>query len=47
MSKWSRLKVALLTAVATLSALNWGSCLLGDSWWPRMQQYVTIANLFD
>lgn len=47
MSKWSRLKVALLTAAAMLSALQFGSCLLGQDWWQRVVQYEVIANLFD
>lgn len=46
MSKWSRLKVALLTATATLSALQLGGCL-GADWYQRVVQYVVIGNLFD
>jgi hypothetical protein len=46
MSKWSRLKVALLTAAATLSALQFGGCLGGD-WYQRVVQYTVIGNLFD
>lgn len=46
MSKWSRLKVALLTATATLSTLQLGACL-GADWYQRVQQYVIIGNLFD
>lgn len=46
MSKWSRLKVAMLAATATLSMLNFGGCL-GANWWQRVQQYVVIGNLFD
>jgi hypothetical protein len=46
MSKWSRLKVALLTATATLSALQLTGCL-GDGWYQRIVQYVVIGNLFD
>jgi len=46
MSKWSRLKVALLTATATLSALQFGGCLGGD-WYKRIVEYVVIGNLFD
>ena len=46
MSKWSRLKVALLTATATLSAVALGGCL-GENWYARLQQYVIIGNLFD
>jgi len=47
MSKWSRLKVALLTASVTLAALSWGGCL-GD-WinWKTIQQYVAIGSIFD
>jgi hypothetical protein len=46
MSKWSRLKVALLTATATLSALQLTGCL-GSDWYQRVVQYVVIGNLFD
>jgi len=46
MSKWSRLKVALLVAGATLSAWGLGSCL-GSDWYNRVVQYVVIGNLFD
>lgn len=46
MSMWSRLKVAMLTATATLSALQFGGCL-GNDWYQRVQQYVIIGNLFD
>jgi len=46
MSKWSRLKVALLTATAVLSSLQLGGCL-GANWYQRLQQYVIIGNLFD
>jgi len=46
MSKWSRLKIALLTAVVTLSALQLGGCL-GENWYQRVIQYVVIGNLFD
>lgn len=51
MSKWSRLKVAMLTAVATLSAVQLGGgCALWnglESVYPRILQLVTIANIFD
>lgn len=46
MSKWSRLKVALLVAAATLSAWNFGDCL-GQDWYQRVIQYTVIGNLFD
>lgn len=46
MSKWSKLKMALLTATSTLSALALGGCL-GDDWYQRVLQYVTIGNIFD
>ena len=46
MSKWTRLKGALLTATATLSALQLGGCL-GNDWYQRVVQYVVIGNLFD
>ena len=46
MSKWSKLKVALLTATSMLSALLLGGCISGDLW-NRITQYVVIGNLFD
>jgi hypothetical protein len=45
MSKWSRLKVALLTAV-TLSAMQLGGCL-GNLSWDRIMPYVAIGSIFD
>lgn len=49
MSKWSRLKVALLTAATTLSALQFGGCLggLGDNFYERVLSYVVIGNIWD
>jgi hypothetical protein len=47
MSKWSRLKVALLAATATLSGLGFGLGCLGDNWYQRVVQYTVIGNLFD
>jgi hypothetical protein len=46
MSKWSRLKVALLAAGVTLAGWGFGSCL-GNDWYQRLMQYVAIGNLFD
>lgn len=46
MSKWSRLKVALFVATATLAGLPLVGCL-GDNWYQRLTQYVIVANLFD
>jgi len=46
MSKWSRLKMAVLAAVTTLSALQLGGCLGGD-WYQRVLQYVAIGSIFD
>jgi hypothetical protein len=47
MSKWSRLKVALLAASATLAGFGGlGSCL-GQDWYQRVVQYTVIGNLFD
>ena len=46
MSKWSKLKVALLTSTAVLSALQLGGCVGGD-FFQRVIQYVVIGNLFD
>jgi len=46
MFKWSGLKVALLAATSTLSALLLGGCLGGDVA-KKVIQYVAIGNLFD
>jgi hypothetical protein len=48
MSKWSRLKIAMLAAASTLSALGMGlgGCL-GSDWYQRVVQYVVVGNLFD
>jgi len=43
----SRTKLALLTATTTLSALAWGSCLLGNNWYQRVLQYVAVGSIFD
>jgi hypothetical protein len=45
MSKWSRLKVAVLTT-ATLAALQFGGCLQLPSW-NTILQYVAIGSIFD
>jgi len=42
----SRFRMALLTAVTTLSALALGGCLGGD-WYQRVLQYVAIGSIFD
>jgi len=42
----SRFRMALLTAVTTLSALQLGGCLGGD-WYQRVLQYVAIGSIFD
>jgi hypothetical protein len=47
MSKWSRLKVAVLAAAATLSGWGFGAGCLGNDWYQRVVQYVVIGNLFD
>ncbi len=56
MSKWSRLKVAVLTAGAALSAVQVaGGCAIGggggfgwlESNFGRILQLVTIANIWD
>ena len=46
MSKWNMLKVALLTATTTLSALQLGGCLGGDLW-QRIVQMVVVGNVLD
>jgi len=47
MSKWSKLKVALLTATSTVSALLLGGCLGVDLGWDKIMQYVAIGSIFD
>jgi len=46
MSKWSKLKLALLTATSTLSALALGGCLSGDVY-RKIVQYTVIASIFE
>lgn len=46
MSKWTRVKIAVITSTAILMAWGFGSCLPGLSW-DRVVQLTTIANLFD
>ena len=45
----SRFRMALLTAITTLSALQLGGCGLGmgDDWYQRVLQYVAIGSIFD
>lgn len=45
MCKWSRLKLALLTAATTLSALQLGGCLNLN--WDTIVRYVAIGSIFD
>lgn len=47
MSKWSKLKVALLAAASTSSALLLGGCLGGGEWLQRVFSYVAIGSIFD
>jgi hypothetical protein len=45
MSKWSRLKVAVLTASVALAALQLGGCL--NLSWDRILPLVAIGSIFD
>jgi hypothetical protein len=45
MSKWIRLKVALLTATVALSALQFGGCL--NLSWDKILPLVAIGSIFD
>jgi hypothetical protein len=47
MSKWGKLKVALLTATSMLSALQLGGCLNLAGSWPKIAQYVAIGSILD
>jgi len=46
MSKWSRLKAAVLTAGMTLAALHIGSCGINLGW-DRILPLVAIGSIFD
>ncbi len=46
MSKWSKVKIAVLLSTATLMAWGFGSCLPGWNW-NRIVELTTIANIFD
>ena len=46
MSKWNRLKVAVLTAGMTLAALHLGGCGLNLDW-SRILPLVAIGSIFD
>jgi hypothetical protein len=46
MSKWSRLKVAVLTTTAALAAFQLLGCLNLPSW-NTIMQYVAIGSIFD
>ena len=43
MSKWSRLKAAILTAAVSLSVLQLGGCVNLD----RVMELVAIGSIFD
>jgi hypothetical protein len=46
MSKWSRLKVAVLTTTATLAAFQLLGCLNMPGW-DTIIKYVAIGSIFD
>jgi hypothetical protein len=46
MSKWSRLKVAMLTTTAAVMALGYLGCL-GLPSYNTILQYVAIGSIFD
>jgi len=45
MSKWSRLKVAVLAASVSVAALQFGGCL--NLSWDRIIPLVAIGSIFD
>jgi hypothetical protein len=47
MSKWSRLKVAMLTVAAASSGVLLHSCISLDALYPRILQWVAIGSIFD
>ena len=47
MSKWSKVKIAVLTATTMVAALQFGGCLGGLLNWDRIVKLVAIGNIFD
>jgi len=45
MSKWTRVKAAVLTATAVVAALQFGSCLNLST--QRILELVAIGSIFD
>jgi len=46
MSKWTKVKVAMLAATAVMAAFQFGSCLGGIST-SRVLELVAIGSIFD
>ena len=46
MSRWTRVKAAMLTATVVVAAFQFGGCLGGLNY-NKIVQLVTIANIFD
>jgi len=47
MSKWTKVKAALLTATAAVAAFQFGGCLGGLFNWNRVIELVAIGSIFD
>ena len=47
MSKWTKMKVALLAATAVMAAFQFGGCGLGSGLSSLVVRDVVIANIFD
>jgi hypothetical protein len=47
MSKWSKLKAAMLAATTVVAALQFGGCFGSLLSWDRILPLVAIGNIFD
>jgi hypothetical protein len=47
MSKWSKVKIAVLAATSMVATLQLGGCLGGLLNWDHIIKLATIGNLFD
>lgn len=48
MSKWSKLKAAMLAATSVVAALQFGGCLnFGALDWETVVRLATIGSIFD
>jgi hypothetical protein len=47
MSKWSKLKAAMLAATTVVAALQFGGCFSGWFSWDKILPLVAIGSIFD